>query len=33
MDFFNGTFFALVFGGCKEQKAVLNVLSEVQNNI
>ena len=32
MDFFNGTFFALVFG-CKDQKAVLAVLSEIQNNL
>jgi len=33
MDFFNDKFFSLVFGGCKDQKALLAVLSEVQNKL
>ncbi len=31
LDFFMGTFFATVFGCCKEMKAVLSVVSDVQN--
>lgn len=31
LDFFMGTFFATVFGNCKEKKAVLNVVSDIQN--